>query len=276
MVTLVTYLPFYRIHEINEYFVKNMELIRPRNAIVYIDNVYHERQKELINKIIPNNIEVKVGNWRNRNNTWLSMFRDFHNLNDEIIVIDSDNVVEPVLPEIHEKLRHYTIYSILDEESWSRFSERFLIRSRKIGNLNINNVIKPIYAYKVYDDSIKGIFTGKRGPTFFIGPKQAIAFMKIPDIDILSKVERAFNNVDLWLRNFISDETFLGVTAHLMGVVEVPWTIASHHYHHGSTLGKATELLVAAAHYQFGKELFKEFGKIEFKKYEIKHAFIIN
>ncbi len=33
MVTLVTYLPFYRIHEINEYFMRNVEILKPRDAI---------------------------------------------------------------------------------------------------------------------------------------------------------------------------------------------------------------------------------------------------
>lgn len=94
MVTLVTYLPFYRIHEINEYFMRNVEILKPRDAIVYIDNVYREKQKEIISKVVPNEIEVRVGNWRNRNNTWLSMLRDFQNLGGEVMVVDSDNVVE--------------------------------------------------------------------------------------------------------------------------------------------------------------------------------------
>ncbi|MGC8542923.1 MAG: hypothetical protein ACP5NQ_03185 [Vulcanisaeta sp.] len=36
-------------------------------------------------------------------------------------------------------------------------------------------------------------------------------------------------------------------------------------------LGKATELLVAAAHYQFAKGLVKEFKRKEFNKYMIKY-----
>ena len=153
-------------------------------------------------------------------------------------------------------------------------SKAFLAGSRKVSEIKVNNGTKPIYAYRVYGDSINAIFKG--GSIFFIGPKQVVVPTKMVDMEILNRVEKALNNVDPWLRNFISDETLLGILAFLMGIKEVPWTIASHHYHHGSTLGKATELLVAAAHYQFGKELFKEFGKIEFKKYEIKHAFIIN
>lgn len=61
MVVLATYLPFYRIHEIAEYFVKNVEVVRPKTAVVYVDNVYRERQKEILAEVLPNGVEVKVG-----------------------------------------------------------------------------------------------------------------------------------------------------------------------------------------------------------------------
>mgnify|MGYP001772933776 CR=1 FL=1 len=270
MVTLVTYLPFYRIHEINEYFMRNVEILKPKNAIAYIDNVFHERQKEIINKVIPNNVEVKLGNWRNRNNTWLTMLKDFHSIGSEIMVVDSDNVVEPVLIEVHEVLSAQAlIYTILEVEVWRRNPSHLLIRSRKIGDIKLSSDTRPVYAYKVYDNSMKGFF--RSGSIFFIGPKQVVTFMKLPEIELINRVERAINQVDPWLRNFISDETLLGVIAYLMGVREVPWTVASHHHHHGSTLGKATELLVAAAHYQFAKALYREFHRREFTRYRIKY-----
>ncbi|WP_243670398.1 hypothetical protein [Vulcanisaeta sp. JCM 16161] len=211
-----------------------------------------------------------MGNWRNRNNTWLTMLRDFHNLSGEVMVVDSDNVVEPSLTDVHKVLSTQgPIYTILDEEAWRRNPRHFLIRSRKINDIELPDGVRPVYAYKVYDNSISGMFRG--GSVFFIGPKQVVTFMKLPDTELITKVERALNRVDPWLRNFISDETLLGIVAHLMGVIEVPWTIASHHYHHGSTLGKATELLVAAAHHQFAKELYREFHRREFIRYRIKY-----
>ena len=277
MVTLVTYLPFYRIHEVNEYFMRNFEMLRPRHAIIYVDNVYHERQREIISRVAPSDIEVRFGNWRNRNNTWLTMLKDFHSIGGEIMVVDSDNLIEPTLTEVHRVLgTQAQIYTILDVEAWRRDPRHFLIRSRKIGDIKLSTDIRPIYAYRVYDDSLSGLFKG--GSVFFIGPKQVVTFMKLPDIELISRVEDAVNQVDPWLRNFISDETLLGVITYLMGIREVPWTIASHHHHHGSTLGKATELLVAAAHYQFAKALYKELHKHEFMRYKIKYllSMIIN
>ena len=267
---MVTYLPFYRIHEVETYFMRNVEVMKPKTAIVYVDNVYHEKQREILARVLSRNVEVRFGNWRNRNNTWLSMLRDFHTLGGEVMVVDSDNKVTEDLPRIHSELRDHPIYTILDEEAWKRNPQHFLIRSRKTGELSINGNTKPLYAYRVYDSSIGGLFRG--GSVFFIGPKQAVVLMKLPEPEILDKVERALNSVDVWLRGFISDETLLGVIAHLVGIKEVPWTIASHHLHHGSTPGRATKLLVAAAHYQFAKGLVREFGRLEFRRYQLKYA----
>jgi len=267
---LVTYLPFYRIHEVETYFMRNVEVMKPKTAIVYVDNVYHEKQREILARVLSRNVEVRFGNWRNRNNTWLSMLRDFHTLGGEVMVVDSDNKVTEDLPRIHSELRDHPIYTILDEEAWKRNPQHFLIRSRKTGELSINGNTKPLYAYRVYDSSIGGLFRG--GSVFFIGPKQVVVLMKLPEPEILDKVERALNSVDVWLRGFISDETLLGVIAHLVGIKEVPWTIASHHLHHGSTPGRATKLLVAAAHYQFAKGLVREFGRPEFRRYQLKYA----
>lgn len=273
MVTLATYLPFYRIHEINEYFENNINIIKPDKAIVYIDNIYKENQKEILKRILPDHIEVRTGNWRNRNDTWIAMLKDFHTLSGDFIVVDSDNVVDSTFPKIHEKLRSNPIYTILDFEAWERNPGHFLARSRKIGDIDLDGKTRPLYAYKVFDSSIGGIFRG--GSLFFIGPKQVVAFSKLPDLDLVTRVERALSAVDPWLRNFISDETLLGVLAYLMGIEEVPWTIASHHHHHGSTLGSATKILVASAHYQFSKGLLRELKNNIFIRYNIKYLLSI-
>ena len=51
------------------------------------------------------------------------------------------------------------------------------------------------------------------GSIFFIGPKQVVILMKLLELDILNKVERALDSVDVWLRGFITDEVLLGVIA---------------------------------------------------------------
>ncbi|MEM4898120.1 MAG: hypothetical protein QXT13_10870 [Pyrobaculum sp.] len=43
MEALVTYIPFYRIHEVFNYFLANAQIIKPKRKIVYVDNVYTDR-----------------------------------------------------------------------------------------------------------------------------------------------------------------------------------------------------------------------------------------
>ncbi|MGC8584411.1 MAG: hypothetical protein ACP5MH_11910 [Thermoproteus sp.] len=260
---LATYLPFYRLHEIELYFLKNVEALRPKAAVVYLDNVYREEQRKIVERIAPPGVEVKTGNWRNRNDTWLYMLRDFETYTGDWLVVDSDNVVEPHLAEAHGELRRYPIYTVLDEETWSRSPQNLLTRSRQIGAA----AERPVYAYKVYDGSWRAVFRG--GSPYFIGPKQVVAFSRLFDRELVERVGRALSRVDTWLRNFISDETLLGVLAHLSGIEEVPWIVASHHHHHGSAPGKAAKIYVAAAHYQFATALSREFGG--FLKYRTKY-----
>jgi hypothetical protein len=42
---LITYLPFYRINEIEEYFMVNVNKIKALRNVVYVDNVFNEYQK---------------------------------------------------------------------------------------------------------------------------------------------------------------------------------------------------------------------------------------
>ncbi|MGC8974512.1 MAG: hypothetical protein ACP5KY_10005, partial [Thermoproteus sp.] len=89
---LATYLPFYRLHEIELYFLRNVEALRPKAAVVYLDNVYREEQRKIVERIAPPGVEIKTGNWRNRNDTWLYMLRDFETYTGDWLDVDSDNV----------------------------------------------------------------------------------------------------------------------------------------------------------------------------------------
>jgi hypothetical protein len=238
--------------------------MQPKFAFVFIDNVFNEEQKKILKKVLPDNIELRYGNWRNRNDTWIEMLKELQEIGSEALIVDSDNVIDSSLASLHSRLKSYPIYTVLDEEAWKRNPRPILLRSRKFYEFNG----KEIYLYKVFSN--KNVLKG--GSLFFIGPKQVVALSKFPERELLDKVERALSRVDVWLRNFISDETLLGVIAHLMGIEEVPWVVASHHLHHGSTPGKATEVLVAAAHRQFARGLMREFGNREFYLYYLKYS----
>lgn len=55
-------MPFHRLHEIIEFFAKNVEVIRPDKAVAFVDNVYHEKQKELALKLLPRGVGYVFGN----------------------------------------------------------------------------------------------------------------------------------------------------------------------------------------------------------------------
>lgn len=156
---LVTYLPFYRLHEVLQYFVKNIEILQPRRSIVYVDNVYNERQNEIIKRIVPQDIEVVQGNWRNRGDTWFKILRDLHNFNEEMLVIDSDNIADPKLREInHVLLKDYKVYTIADYGVVGSLLNNFLRRSRYVGEITIDGEKRPLYAYKIKPRTLKEFF----------------------------------------------------------------------------------------------------------------------
>jgi hypothetical protein len=269
---LATYLPFFRVHEIELFFLKNISIIKPKFSIIYIDQVFNNKQIELLRRVLPEGVEVRFGNWRNRNDTWIAMLTEFLQAGvTPVVVVDSDNVVDEIFLTLHEKLAHNPIYTVLDEESWQNGAHAVLSRSRLIGDING----KPVYAYKVFDGRFKNILRG--GPPFFIGPKQVVVISKLPPPDLLNSLQRALSRVDAQLRNLISDETLLGIMAYAMGIREVPWVVASHHHHHGSapSRGKVSELLTAIAHYQFAKSVARELRLREIRLYRLKYMISI-
>lgn len=202
MVVLVTYLPFHRIHEVSEYFVKNIEILKPRNAIVYVDNVYHEKQREIINNVMPSDVEVRVDNWRNRNNTWLAMLKSFLDINDIVIVVDSDVTLI---------------------ESFIEKFDKMLSLGKMIGVEDIKIGLKP------RDIIINGIpytkiiyYKHGYSPIFF-GPKQAVIINHKVDADAVAVLERALCEVPISIRNCIADEVILGLYALLIGQKLTPW-----------------------------------------------------
>ena len=262
MEALVTYIPFYRIHEVFDYFLANAQIIKPKRKIVYVDNVYTDRQVILLRRILPEDVELKWGNWRSRGGTWFAILKDHHEIGGEILVVDSDNILSDSYMEVHNCLSKYPIYTILNFESYSPDS-LFIKLSRLV------EAQCKAYLYRVYRGSL-GALLG-RGPPFFIGPKQAV-YIKTPiDKNVVEKVERAFSQVNPALRQHISDETVLGVIAYYSELREVPWAVASNHYHHGSIPPKVVKSQIALAHYQFAKALRREFNTREVFLYEIKY-----
>ncbi|MEM1644791.1 MAG: hypothetical protein QXL96_02785 [Ignisphaera sp.] len=270
---LITYVPFYRLHEIEDYFIKNIEIIKPEYSMVYIDNIYSEKQINIVKKVINRDIEIVFGNWRSRGGTWLKILNDMHNYGKDIVVIDSDNVLDARYPKIHGILKKYDIYTLLDYEGSQHNITGWLRRSKYVGDININGEKYPIYMYRIKPRNTLELLLGKGSP-FFIGPKQLVYISKPLDLEVLEKVEKAFNNIEYSIRNNISDEAVLGVVLYLCNYEEIPWTIATHHYRHKDHVTgymKTSKIITAIAHIQFSNGLIKEFKRNEFRLYKLKY-----
>jgi hypothetical protein len=268
---LVTYLPFYRLHEVASYFVKNAELVRPERAVAFIDNVFNEGQREVARRVLPEGVEYVFGNWGSRDDTWIAMLEWLRSsgVEGDALFVDSDNVLTGDFPKVHRLLlraaeeNELRAYGVMDLECWEAGAGHFLRRSE------LSDVVG-VFSYRVYDPR----FFFKGGNPFFWGPKQAVYLGRLPDEELVEGLASALSRVTPYLRNLLSDESLLGVMAWLSGVERIPWTAASHHLHHGS--GRAgDELSVARAHAQFAEGLWRAFRKWEFLAYSLKYKAIV-
>ena len=64
---LVTYMPFYRIHEVEEYFLRSVENASAEESMVFVDNVFHPSQRRILEREL--HIPFEAGNWGSRGAT---------------------------------------------------------------------------------------------------------------------------------------------------------------------------------------------------------------
>jgi hypothetical protein len=263
---LVTYVPFYRFHEVLKWQLLNARLLGVDYITVYVDNVFAKEQVDLLELIIDrfnDKVTVRTGNWRSRCGTWFSIIRDHIQLGKSFVIIDSDNEVAE--PEKVGKFIGWAVEEgiplagVLDTTALVNgkgIPMQFLMRTSMV--IEDKDGMR-IGFYEIYKPSL-------RGNPFFIGPKQVVVLNLVGVRDevmgLLGRVERAFTAVNPVLRNYISDETLLGLLAHLLGMSVAPYLVGGTVHHvHGSTPGvvqKHYKHLVARAHYEFAKALCKE------------------
>ncbi|MGC8622120.1 MAG: hypothetical protein ACP5U0_09425 [Caldisphaera sp.] len=268
---LITYLPFNRMREIETYFRKNIDNLKTENNIVYVDNVFNPAQLE----ILKNNydyVEIRGGNWNDRNLCFLQIIEDSINNPEDILVVDSDNVLNPNFQEIDETLTNkgYAFYNVADL-SWE--TGKIDKRSKKIDSIIVNNHRIDVYTYKIY-----GIWR----EIFFIGPKQAVRLS--PDLlkrinrQALLDLKKALNKIDIRLRNYISDETSIGFVYYYSGIKYIPWIAGTEHIYHSSSplTDKDTfRMLRAITLAKLGKELFGHgYNRIYWFYFRYKLAYI--
>jgi len=140
-VLLVTYLPFHRIHEVGEYFLRNVQLIGPSEAIAYVDNVFRDEQRDILVRALSDaGVEVRMGNWRSRDVTWFQMLADLQG-SEDLLFVDSDSVADEHFHEIHRQMEERGMHGLLDREGWVRgggTGNAFARCSRLLGYISID------------------------------------------------------------------------------------------------------------------------------------------
>lgn len=251
--TLITYLPFYRIHEIEKYFRANIDNLRTNKNIVYVDNVYNEFQKDILKERFPY-VEIRTCNFNDRNLCYIQILEDQIKEPSDVLVIDSDNILIDDFQKIDDEMQRagFSFYNVADK-GWN--SASLGKRSSKIGEIKANVNIYPVYSFKI---------SGIHRMIFFIGPKQAVKLDKNV-LDRMNKkaimdIKNSMQKIDLRFRNYISDETTLGFIYYYSGINDIPWIIGTEHECHMSTPitdVKTFRMLRALTFSQLGKNLMR-------------------
>lgn len=216
---LITYLPFVRAGDIAAYFSKNREILKPRRAIAYVDSDSSDWKREAVNRIVGEGIEIRMGEWNDRTLCLVDIFKDLREMEFErALIVDSDNVLDSDFQAIDGSMQRegYDFYTVMDHTSPSEFRKHFIGRSKLVGT--------------VYNYRIAGTWHG----IYFIGPKQGIVmssgFVASLHQDILSAVSESMKGIPARARQFMTDETTLGIILYYSGTKLTPWVVGSHHY----------------------------------------------
>ncbi|BBE42753.1 hypothetical protein [Conexivisphaera calida] len=267
---LATYLPFNRVHEVAKYFNRSVEAVDPDETLVFVDNVVDGWQMDVLRDKVEH--RTVGGKWGGRVLTWISILEEFLGRDCVMLVVDSDNVMDAGSGKFVRGFGD-KLLTFMDWDDWKNGSKGILPRSSAVGEVTIGGVARPLYEYPVYNGSLF-----QSGPSFFVGPKQAVLLAAKPDIQIFYKLKNILTSLPRDLVRHLTDETFLGVLAYLMGFKKVAWTVGSTHYRSSSsedmdptqlTLMRAVNAL---AHERFAAALYREFGLEEFRRYREKYV----
>jgi hypothetical protein len=264
-----------RLSDIQSYFAKNYDMIKPRRAIIYVDNVPLSLQgeippwiKDTIAKQVEPKYEVRTGNWTDRTLCLMQLLSDLKNDSDfhSLLIMDSDNVIEPEIQSIDNELetKDLEYYTLLDRTC--RIKSIFVDRSVPKGSVDIAG-----QKIQISDYHIGGTWKG----IFFLGPKQGMRmskkFIDSLNEETISAVTSAMKEVHPRLRLYVTDETSLGMVAYYSGVRSTPWIELGTHYQRTFANEREDVLLTAMAHSLFGRKMMKYYKGSRIRWYYLRN-----
>jgi hypothetical protein len=244
---LITYAPFARLQEVQEYFLKNKEIVRPKRSIIYVD-ASTGWQKELFRQRIPNDVDLVFDVWGNAPTCLLRILQDLKKDISSALVIDVDNLLDPDFPALEELLTEhgYDFYTIQNHDpNLARYWEG---RSR----VSLGEGKMRIFEYKI---------VGYNRSMFNVGPKQGLRFGRQALGKLSSQVIQdclnALMKVDFRLRDFERDEAVLGAVLYYSGYRSTPWVYGSTHFQRGGepAILSSRYAAMATASCVFGKHM---------------------
>ena len=254
--TLVTYIAFNRMGDIDSYFLKNVENVRPRRSIVYIDNAYDEFHKKVIIQVLGDSVEVRTGNWRDKNLCIINIVKDMRKDSSRTLIIDSDNLLDPGFNDLDEMMekKGHDFYTILEHERKSMMA----LDSGRISYLE-SITLGDGRKIEVRKYRIAGTFRG----IFYLGPKQAMRlgsrFLASLDGELIDLVENSVRGLHTGIGNQLSDEATLGLICYYSGVKVTPWVEFTQHIQHGAGTGSGenfSPVLKSIAHCDLARGVF--------------------
>jgi hypothetical protein len=253
--TLVTYIPFDRMNDIRRYFIKNADNVKPSVSVVYVDDVHEDSQLNLIKESIPENVEIRTGNWRDKNLCIVNIVKDLKQAGRTALIVDSDNLLDEGFRELDSimETQRMPFYTVLEHGRKSMALDPK--RTRIVGYANMSDGRSVmIRSYRI---------AGFRRPIFYLGPKQAIRlghdFLESLNEAVLDRVENSLKRLHKGIGNQLSDEATLGIACYYSGTKETPWVEFCTHLQHQSGTDSAhnySRILKCMANYELARGMF--------------------
>jgi hypothetical protein len=249
--TIVTHIPFHRFGDVQNYFVKNADETRASRKIVYVDDVFTNKQVEFLKNEIGSLVEVRPGKWRDKNLTILQIFKDLKTENSNALFIDSDNVLDPGFRELDSNIGEdfYTVFEH-GKKSMDTLDRK---RVKPLRQVTAGGKRVEVSTYNVVGGIWKGIF--------YLGPKQAIRIGKktlaIIDSALLKELQGSVEKLPYGIGNQLSDEATLGILFYYSGIKQTPWVEFTTHVQADlSGRGRYSKVLKSLANAQLARGMF--------------------
>lgn len=240
--------------DVELYFSKNIENVKPAKSYVYVDEVFSDFQNKILNDIDLKDVEFRSGNWRDKNRCIIQIISDLKKHNGNCLIIDSDSLLDGDFSQLDSKMESigFPYYTILEHDRKTMALDPK--RVRNISNFELNDKPVSVSSFKI---------AGISHAIFYLGPKQAIrigeSMLEKLDSNLITDIDSSLAAMHRGIANQLSDETTLGILFYYSGIKETPWVEYCRHMQHsaGTDSGRNfSRVLKSIVNYKLARKLF--------------------